>query len=100
MAEVSSHWHTVKESDSERIRCQEVIYAGDTCGKPAVACEHTEGGSFFYYCEEHATARGSTPFSCPKCGRLHRSTEFEDEGTGAEAGRTFRYCSAHCRRTH
>lgn len=39
--------------------------------------------------------------SCPKCGRpTCKSEAFEDEGEGDEAGRTFYYCSEHCREAH
>jgi len=39
--------------------------------------------------------------SCPKCGKqVARKDAFEDEGEGPEAGRTFYYCSDHCRSTH
>lgn len=40
------------------------------------------------------------PETCPKCGTPHSSTEFEDEGEGDEAGRTFRYCSEACKEKH
>lgn len=48
--------------------------------------------------EENACPDG--PETCPKCGTPHSSTEFEDEGTGDEAGRTFHYCSDACREKH
>ena len=39
--------------------------------------------------------------SCAKCGgRVLRESAIEDEGEGDEAGRTFHYCSEHCRETH
>lgn len=44
--------------------------------------------------------RESDAHSCPKCGTQHDSTEFEDEGEGDEAGRTFYYCSEACLETH
>jgi DNA-directed RNA polymerase subunit M/transcription elongation factor TFIIS len=44
--------------------------------------------------------RESDTHSCPKCGTQHDSTEFEDEGEGDEAGRTFYYCSEACKETH
>jgi DNA-directed RNA polymerase subunit M/transcription elongation factor TFIIS len=44
--------------------------------------------------------RESDAHSCPKCGTQHDSTEFEDEGEGDEAGRTFYYCSEACKETH
>jgi predicted RNA-binding Zn-ribbon protein involved in translation (DUF1610 family) len=47
-----------------------------------------------------AERKGGAAFSCPKCGTTHHSTEFEDEGEGAEAGRTFRYCSEACKEKH
>lgn len=62
----ASEWHVVKEADRERILCHG-IFAGDTCGESAVVCEHTEGGSFFYYCADHAHKRGFRRFACPKC---------------------------------
>jgi hypothetical protein len=39
-------------------------------------------------------------YSCPKCGTPHTRTDFEDEGEGDEAGRTFHYCSQRCLETH
>jgi hypothetical protein len=39
--------------------------------------------------------------SCPKCGaQVALALAHEDEGEGEEAGRTFYYCSEHCRETH
>jgi hypothetical protein len=39
--------------------------------------------------------------SCPKCGTaVRRALAYVDEGEGPEAGRTFYYCSEHCRETH
>lgn len=39
--------------------------------------------------------------SCPKCGTwVTRERAFLDEGEGDEEGRTFYYCSEHCRETH
>lgn len=39
--------------------------------------------------------------SCPKCGAtVTRGESFVDTGEGDEAGRTFYYCSEHCRETH
>ena len=39
--------------------------------------------------------------SCPKCGgTVTRGEAFVDTGEGPEAGRTFYYCSEHCRETH
>jgi hypothetical protein len=39
--------------------------------------------------------------SCPKCGAsVFTEDAFEDEGEDDEAGRTFYYCSEHCRETH
>lgn len=39
--------------------------------------------------------------SCPKCGAsVTREAAFTDEGEGEELGRTFYYCSEHCRETH
>lgn len=39
--------------------------------------------------------------SCPKCGdTVTRGAAFEDQGEGEESGRTFYYCSEHCRETH
>jgi adenine/guanine phosphoribosyltransferase-like PRPP-binding protein len=43
--------------------------------------------------------------SCPKCGTrvLRRDAcrdAFVDEGEGEESGRTFYYCSSHCRKAH
>lgn len=44
---------------------------------------------------------GRTPEHCPKCGKpVTRADAFEDAGTGEEAGRTFYYCSEHCREAH
>ncbi len=40
-------------------------------------------------------------WSCPKCGKqFPREDAVTDQGTGAEAGRTFNYCSQHCKETH
>jgi len=42
-----------------------------------------------------------TKESCPKCGKtITRENAFTDEGTGDELGRTFYYCSEHCREVH
>jgi hypothetical protein len=39
--------------------------------------------------------------SCPKCGTpVSTADSFDDEGVGDESGRTFHYCSEHCRQTH
>lgn len=38
---------------------------------------------------------------CPKCGRaVIREDACADQGEGAEAGRTFYYCSVECRDAH
>jgi hypothetical protein len=81
------------EAGIEPIRCahcgtqgEHVEVQASVSGTPGLVC-----------CEmENATP----PYSCPKCGTPHSSTEFEDEGEGAEAGRTFRYCSEACKESH
>lgn len=57
-------WHMVKREDQQRIRCDANTGAGaDSCGLPAIACQHgSQGGApFFYYCEAHAKLRGWEP---------------------------------------